>query len=267
MKIAVISDIHLDINKDYPILEVMCDTVEKKDCQGLILAGDISDGVVTSLKWLEQIKKRLSVPLWFVPGNHDMWDSERKFTNVWQICKEYEKLDGCLSAEPVPVGENGLLIGNSGWYDYSFGASNYTAEEFEQKTHNGRTWQDSLFVHWEAADVEVSRRLVQELEQTIRQNKGKKIVAVTHMIGIPELQVSLEKKDWDYFNAFLGAYALGQLYEREQIYAAVMGHVHYRRQVLRGGVDYRCACLGYHTEWNSTDPALELEECMQCLEV
>lgn len=267
MKIGVISDIHLDINKDYPILEVMCDTVEKKDCQGLILAGDISDGAATSLKWLEQIKMRLSVPLWFVPGNHDMWDPDRKFADAWQICKEYEKLDGCLSAGPISVGESGLLIGNIGWYDYSLGTPNYTTEEFNQKKHNGRTWQDSLFAHWEEMDDEVCRRLVQELEQTIRQNKEKKIVAVTHMIGIPEFQVSLEKKDWDYFNAFLGTYALGQLYEREQIYAAVMGHVHHRQQVLKGGVDYRCACLGYHTEWKSTDPALEMEESMQCLEV
>lgn len=267
MRVAVVSDIHLDINKEYPVLEVMSDTVEKKDCQGLILAGDIADGAVAALDWLDKIRNRLSVPLWFVPGNHDMWDADRKFADTWQIIREYEKQEGCLSAAPAAVGENGLLVGNIGWYDYSLGAKTYTKEEFNQKAHNGRTWQDSLFAHWEMEDGEVCRKMLDELEHTIRQNQGKKIVAVTHMIGIPEFQVSLDRPDWDYFNAFLGNYGLGKLYEKEQIYAAVMGHVHHRQQVLRGGVDYRCACLGYHREWYTDDLVQEMDGSMQVIEI
>lgn len=267
MKLGIISDIHLDINKDYPVLDVMCDTVQKKGCEGLILAGDISDGAETSLKWLEKIKNSLSVPLWFVPGNHDMWDAGRKFRDTWHILEEYKKLEGCLDAGAVPVSGNGLLVGNIGWYDYSLGDSAYTSEQFNQKTHAGRTWQDSLFAHWETDDREVCRAMLQELSDTIKKNKDKKIIAVTHMIGIPEFQVPTENNIWDYFNAFLGNSGLGKLYEEEQIYGAVMGHVHYRKQVLRNGVDYRCACLGYHTEWPGTDLVSEMEESMQCMEV
>lgn len=267
MKIAVISDIHLDINKDYPVLEVLCDTVLKKDCQGLILAGDISNRAVSTLDWLDKIKNRLTVPLWFVPGNHDMWDDAHRFRDAWQILGEYQKIEGCLSAAPVLVGEKGLLTGNIGWYDYSLGSAAYTAEEFKQKTHNGRTWQDSLFAHWKQTDQEVCQKQLTELEQILCQNRDKKIIAVTHMIGIPEFGVPFDRKDWDYFNAFLGNTALGQLYEREQVYAAVMGHVHYRKQVLKNGVDYRCACLGYHTEWPTENLVQEMEESMQWIEI
>ena len=74
MKVGVISDIHLDVNKQYPIIELLAEEIKKRDLEGLILAGDISDGPETTIPYLEEMRKYFTVPLWFVPGNHDMWD-------------------------------------------------------------------------------------------------------------------------------------------------------------------------------------------------
>lgn len=43
MKTAVISDIHVDINEEYPVVEALAEELNKRDVQLLLLAGDISD--------------------------------------------------------------------------------------------------------------------------------------------------------------------------------------------------------------------------------
>ena len=43
MRIAAISDLHVDINRDYPVLESLRDEVERSGASCLIVAGDISE--------------------------------------------------------------------------------------------------------------------------------------------------------------------------------------------------------------------------------
>lgn len=262
MKIGIISDIHLDLNKSFPIQELLCEEAGRRGLDGLLLAGDIADGAQTALSMLEQLKKRLAVPLWFVPGNHDMWDPEHRFKNAWQIYDEYRAREGCLCGGPIRLGD-AVLVGNIGWYDYSLGSERYRPEDFMKKSRGGRVWQDSLFVNWEMDDRLLSLKMRKELEELLTENEGRTRIAVTHMIAFPSLAVPEERPNWDYFNAFLGSRELGALYGRLHVEHAVMGHVHYRRAFQEQGVDCRCACLGYHTEWKTQDAAAEIAEAMQ----
>lgn len=266
MKVGIIADVHLDTNQEYPVLDVLCDVLNKEQCTGLIIAGDITDTAYTTLESLEQIRKKLDQPLLFVPGNHDLWDPEKKFKNTWQIYEEYKQQEGCLCGKTVHLEKDKIVTGSIGWYDYSFGAPHYTKEEFAKKTQAGRVWQDSRFVHWEEDDQVVCQEMLQEMEHVFKENHGKNITAVTHMISIPECSVIPPEKNWDYFNAFLGSACYGKAYEAYGVSCGIMGHVHYRKQVKKGNVDYRCACLGYHTEWTTKDVETEIRDSLQFLE-
>lgn len=266
MRLGSISDIHLDVNKQYPIVELLAEEIERRKVQGIILAGDISNGPKASIAWLQKMRNRFSVPMWFVPGNHDMWDVEGKFRDSWEIYHIYEKEEGCLCNHPVAIGER-LLIGNIGWYDYSFGDASYTIADFQKKKHQSRVWQDSIYIRWKKDDQDMAEIMRTELEQLIATNKGKQILSVTHMLGIPEFKVPVKREGWDYFNAFLGNQMLGNMYEKAGISGAVMGHVHYRKRLLKNNVDYVCACLNYHTEWSTEDPKKEVSQALQEIEL
>lgn len=208
------------------------------------------------------MRKYFTVPLWFVPGNHDMWDVNGNYKDSWEIYKIYENEEGCLCNHPITIGKN-VLIGNIGWYDYSFGDEKYTLSDFKEKKHHERVWQDSVFTNWNQEDKELATVFQTELKHFIYSNRGKKIIAITHMIAIPELKVPVSRKDWDYFNAFLGSDKLGKLYEKEGVDTAIMGHVHYRTCIKKNQVNYVCACLNYHTEWKTDDPQKEVSQALQ----
>lgn len=263
MKTGIISDIHLDINKDYPVLDTIAEVLHEEECTGLILAGDVSSRAFITLDLLETIRKRIEMPLWFVPGNHDMWDDEKRFRDAWHIYDEYKNTEGCLCGKAVELDENRILTGSVGWYDYSFGDSGFTEEEFNSKKRNGRTWQDSIFAHWNMSDKEVTEYCLNEMKEAVKDCKEKEITAVTHMLAIPEFTVSKEKKDWDFFNAFLGSKLYGEFYEKEGIARSITGHVHHRMTLEKNGVINQCACLGYYNEWYTDDVRKEVRDAMQ----
>ncbi|MDD3981162.1 MAG: metallophosphoesterase, partial [Spirochaetales bacterium] len=70
-----------------------------------------------------------------------------------------------------------------------------------------------------------------------------KIIFVTHVVQIREFTVQNPGPQWEYFNAFLGSPEYGELAQRYKAKLAVCGHVHYRRQVLKGGTRFVCPCL------------------------
>ena len=265
MKTAVISDIHLDINEKYPVLDILAEVLHEEECTSLILAGDISSKAELTLKLIEKIRKKIEMPLWFVPGNHDMWDDENRFRDTWEIYNEYKNTEGCLCGRAVDIGENKVLTGSLGWYDYSFGDSKFSEEEFEAKNRNGRTWQDSIFAHWNMPDKEVCRYCQDEIRNAVKDINGKEITAVTHMLAIPEFTVPVEKQDWDYFNAFLGSAAYEELFKELGIKRSITGHVHYRNTIKKDNIIHQCACLGYYNEWYTDDPRKEIKDTIQYL--
>ena len=43
MRVGLISDLHIDINKDYPIVELTAETAAEQMTDVLVIAGDISE--------------------------------------------------------------------------------------------------------------------------------------------------------------------------------------------------------------------------------
>ena len=142
-----------------------------------------------------------------------------------------------------------VVIGDVGWYDYSFGSGRYSFEEFEKMSLAGRTWQDSLRNAWTRDNLGRTQWMLSRLEARMAAYPGKKLVLVTHMLPIKEFTVPQEMGNWSYFNAFLGTRRLGELYRRYPVEVAICGHVHYRKTLEKDGITWLCRCLNYHSEW------------------
>lgn len=267
MRIGVISDIHLDINKEFPVIEAICARIREEKLDILLIAGDISNSYKTSILHLDSLRELSGIEVYFVPGNHDMWDQEGEIGDARIIYDKYASRSDCLCKKIINLNEEWVVIGDIGWYDYSFGESCYSEEEFAMKEKNKRVWQDRIMVQWHQSDQEFHKKILQDLEERLLACGGKKIIVVTHMIGAAEFKVPVTRADWDYFNAFLGSKMYGELFEKYKVAYSFMGHVHYRKSLVKNGVDYRCTCLNYYSEWQSEDLIGEVKDAMEIIEI
>ncbi len=268
MKIGIISDIHVDRNRGFPILELLAKKVTEKRLDCLLIAGDISDAQSVTLAFIDSLRDRSGRPVYFVPGNHDLWRQDgEKPADTAEIYRRYWEHPACLIGKSVPLSADWVVLGDIGWYDYSFGNKKYSAKDFEKKAMFDRTWQDSVFINWRRTDAQVHRDMLNHLDKQLLDTSGKKRIVVTHMITTDEFAVPESRKAWPYFNAFLGSRDYGDLFERYGVAYSIMGHVHYRRKILKSGVSYICSCLDYHTEWQSIDCEREIDEALTLIDL
>ena len=54
MRVGLISDLHIDINKDYPIVELTAETAAEQMTDVLVIAGDISETQNQTLQAIER---------------------------------------------------------------------------------------------------------------------------------------------------------------------------------------------------------------------
>lgn len=85
---------------------------------GIFITGDISTGphVVQHLQWMAKIT---SVPIYFVLGNHDYYQSSFQDTEqaIKLLCQRNRTLHYLSSSEPITIADNVALVGDDGWYD------------------------------------------------------------------------------------------------------------------------------------------------------
>lgn len=267
MKTAVISDIHVDINEEYPVVEALAEELNKRDVQLLLLAGDISDCADRSIQTVERLEQESGVRVLYVPGNHDMWDKEKKYGNNDRIYEKYLADGHCLSGKCFET-DRYFVVGDIGWYDYSYGNPGYTREEFELMSRDGRIFQDFLFNTWTENNQGRCAWFVENLREKIRKAGGKKVVLMTHMLSHEAFLVPENIGNWAYFNAFLGSRALERLCREEQVAYAICGHVHYRKNIREGNTTWLCRCLNYHTEWQENqDIRKQIADAMEVIEL
>lgn len=269
MKIAVVSDIHLDINHTYPILDELVAYVLEIKANMLLIAGDITNEVEDTIQSVAQLKTRLQIPVYYVPGNHDMWSSDFEKNASEDIYRRFQEDSNCLCSKVIKCKnekeETIYIVGDIGWYDYSFGTEEYTKEEYSLMHHAGRTWQDRIKNQWTEDNIGTSNRMLKQLEDQLQQCKDGKIIALTHMVPIEEFTVPEANDMWRYFNAFLGSRSLHELYKKYAVSYVACGHIHYRKTVVKEGITYFCPCLNYESEWLDTtekNPGKEVREAV-----
>lgn len=269
MRIAIISDLHVDINKNHKVVEALIALCKKKEAELLLIAGDISEQVDVTIATIQSLKTALGIDVYYVPGNHDMWNKHDSNQRTDDIYKMYSEDEFCLASGSKQITNNTTLIGDIGWYDYSFGYGKYAKEEFDKMTHMGRTWQDLYYNDWTKDNQARCEEFVRKLEKQLKDCKTKNKIVMTHMVPIPELTVQEANELWYYFNAFIGTDKLHKLYQTYGVNYGICGHIHYRKQLKKDGTTYICPCLNYDTEWlgEEKEVAKELEEAMVLLDV
>lgn len=218
MRIGVISDLHVDLN-EHPgeplVEEALLDQAVWQKLDGLIIAGDISNDVNRSMSVLNMLQTESGIPVLFVPGNHDYWSKDNGITNTWQVYRQFQSFEGCLSERPYQLNRDWTVIGNSGWYDYSMGEPEYSFKDFERMHAMERTWQDSIYVKWGMSNRDIHRYFYDRMERELSEIGGNKpVIMVTHMLTHPHFKVPMPHPQWSYFNAFLGSQDYAELYRK-----------------------------------------------------
>lgn len=269
MKSAVISDIHVDINKDYEVIEAIAEYVHEHEIELLLIAGDVTNHVKDTIKVIAELEEKSGAKVLYVPGNHDMWDEDKEYENNDQIYQMFLEDEHCL-AERYYETEEHIIIGDVGWYDYTFGnREKYTDAEFDKMSIGGRTFLDYKYnPTWSSANKACSDRFLEKLRQLILNNPDKKIVLMTHVLSHEAFLVPEEIGDWSYLNAFLGTKKLKDLCLEYKVQYAICGHVHYRKNVTEEGTAWLCRCLNYHDEWlGEKDVRIQVAEAMEILDL
>lgn len=258
MKTVFISDIHVDENKNYDVVGCLVSYLKEEQAELLVLAGDISGAWQLTQAVVRDLEERSGVEVVYVPGNHDMWNHEREHIRNDEIYQHYLNDSHCLSRAPRRVGSY-VLIGDIGWYDYSFGNPVIPTAEFEKMQKDGRVWQDSRWNDWTEDNKKKSEWFLDKLASQMEEWKNTPQVLVTHMLPAEAFCVPISENnelDWGYFNAFLGTKKLKELYQRYPVKYAVCGHVHFRASYDEGGTHWMCRCLNYEREWRGEKDCL-----------
>jgi len=89
---------------------------------GVVISGDISEGDDVALQ-LHDLVGRLGVPIYFVLGNHDFYQSDiaRTRREVISACREDSRLVYLTDTEPFELSPGLLLVGEDGWGDATEG--------------------------------------------------------------------------------------------------------------------------------------------------
>lgn len=205
-------------------------------------------GPEKSLKLLNQLQKEVpQTNLLYVHGNHDIYHADSKYA--------YETLlqfPGNLGNGPVELNDDWVIIGDGGWYDYSFGMKEYTNEQFSVGTFNGFTWTDKTHAHWPGSDHDVTERQAAKLERWLQEYQEKSILMVTHFVPFSAFVEYKDDPGWDFFNAMMGSSRFGEMAMKYGVKKYVFGHVHMRYHQHYNGMEIICNPLGYYPhEWNN----------------
>lgn len=268
MKISILSDIHVDeqfIESD-PIEDALVKVLNEEKPNYLIIAGDIANDYRKSLEILYLLEKKTETKILFVPGNHDLWNKENDKENTNEIYLELKKFKGNLSNGPAIIGD-WAIVGDVGWYDYSFADERYSLEQLSVGNDFNRNWKDKKYINWEKDDISVTKWFKEKLNQQIDDLKDKNIILVTHVVT-HEIFTVKNREMWKYFNAYLGTKNYDELYKKENVKYVIMGHVHYRKKVMIDEKLFICNCLNYRDQWlYSKDAYTEIKKALATINI
>jgi putative phosphoesterase len=276
MKIGILSDIHVDLNGGEAVINGLLAAMLRQDVEAMVIAGDVSSDYRVTLDSLEQLQERSGIRILFVPGNHDIWNEADPDITAWQAYEALERFPGNLTRGPQEISDGWTIIGDLGWYDYSFGGSQYSREDFDRMQFGERVWQDRIKAIWDRHTLEIHRTFYEKLDTQLKRTKvsrcsdshHRKIILVTHVLPRKEFTVQRPDPEWIYLNAFLGSPEYGELALDHGVRYSICGHVHYRKQVTVNGTRFICNCLGYSDEWMwSRDPAAEIDRAFLTLDL
>lgn len=260
MKLLFLSDLHIDNNEKITktnLKRPLIDYIKKVNPEYLIMAGDLTGSMEHSLEIIDLIEKETGVLVKFIPGNHDIWTEKESSWTEYEKSKHHHS---SLIEQPLELANDYVVIGNMGWYDYSFKPEFMNEEEV--RMHKGNLWNDAHYAKWGISDQELYQKMHASFKEQLEKYKNKKVIFVNHFI--PYIDFIVFKNDiwWNTANSFMGSENLGKLLDTyKNIEYVVFGHTHKRFGLKEFG-DKKVICnpFGYAGEWKTKDIKKELED-------
>ncbi len=261
MRVLVTSDLHYGVSRHGDAsVRALAERVSGERAEALVVVGDIGHDVASLRECLE-LFRGFDGPRLAVPGNHDVWLTDRPTSDSWILHEEVlpEVFLGAgfhpLHIEPRVLGDV-AFVGSMGWYDYSFRDDIGIPEDaYVTKIYPGHDeplWNDARFARFPWTDEELTEKLAARLEAQLRATAcAKRTFAIVHHLTSKRLLVhprAIVPRVWRFANAFLGSERLGDaLRGAGRPIVAICGHVHMRAEHREAGVhhltiggDYKC---------------------------
>ena len=269
MRIGILSDIHVDINRDagHPVMDGLVAAVAANRLDKMIIAGDVASDFRLTIESIDAVESQTGAECLFVPGNHDIWSESHPDLTAWDIYDRLMRIPGNLASGPRRLTDSWVAIGDIGWYDYSFGSARFSTEDFDRMQIDGRLWQDKINARWDRSTLEMHRYFYAKLRRQLESHPGRNIILVTHVLPVQDFTVQKHDLRWSYLNAFLGSARYGELALQYDVRYAICGHVHYRKQTRIADTEFICNCLNYSDQWLKDDPEEEIADVLKIIEI
>lgn len=265
VRIAVSSDNHLDVNQVDPAaaLAMQAQYLQDHGVQYYFYAGDLFNDFTQTQQYMTDLQRRLAnqVQVYYIAGNHDLL----QHAPYDQI--EHLSVPGYLHRRYVDLpGTNWRMIGNNGWYDYTF--STYRNDLAAVRQWKRVYWLDSEIDQPGDDQERMANVLGQVTAQlTAAKDAGKQVLFLTHFAPRCELlaprpaAVNTPRRERFYqmITAMMGSDRLGDLLESaENVKYAFYGHLHGIHPPLEhNGVTYLNQAVGVRNkrinEWQRDD--------------
>ena len=193
----VVSDLHIDqwdknIGVKYPCGEVKHYPYIPKESKNkiLIVAGDVSDSLQTTIKYLDDISKYYQKIL-FVDGNHEHVNMYPNLYNRQQINEEISKLNNnkiiYLPSHPYQHDDT-IFLGMCGWWDYN----NNNQESIEKSMNYFDSWiphfkskENKQFINNVISESHQQiNDLIKLIEQANNNDEIRNIIIVSHCVPL-----------------------------------------------------------------------------------
>lgn len=257
----VCSDLHLDINSKDLGRDLLSDFVEvvlENAPDLLLIAGDISNSSHTSLRVIDKIEETTGITVKFIPGNHDIWSTNETSDKAYDRFRNHHST---LIDNPYIINDQYAIVGDMGWYDYSFGPIHMSTDKF--LLNKKMYWNDAVYVRFNKSDHELCGEILARLELQLKQHRDKKIIFMNHFIPF-ETFIQYKDSVWNICNAFMGSKKIGEMLDRHaNIQYVIFGHTHTRFPMqFIGSKQMICKPLGYRHEWKIDNFRTELSKCI-----
>jgi len=161
-----------------------------------------------------------------------------------------------------------VIVGDSGWYDYSFIDKMNLLEE-DINGFKDTNW-DGRYTHLKSTDKEYLKECLNRIEEKLKQYESKQVILMNHFIPHEDFLIWKSNRFWNLCNAYMGSKKIGELIKRyKNVTHCIFGHTHKRFGcVEKDGCMYICTPLGYYgIEFFEQDLQVILEEGCVILEV
>jgi putative phosphoesterase len=270
MRVAFCSDYHIDHNiikhHQYNILETLCEELVKEKVDIVCFAGDMTANMQQTIEKLKFIQKETGVIVKAIPGNHDLYSESAE--SAWDLYNTFKEQEFSLLDNPYELNNEWVIIGDMGWYDYSFADPCVTIEELESMQLGRIVWWDKYYCHWKGTkNQELAKIFNQKIEEQLEKNKHKNIILITHVVPFEKYVLKKDRLDWDFLNAYIGSSELGTLIDKYQVKIANFGHTHKRYIDNHNGTKIICTPLGYFPEWKNKNVSKEVKKSLVIIDI